>query len=212
MAAFGVFASDTDSLKVIKTKPYTPWAVERYFNDTTLTEPLLALKTNLLFDALATPNIEVEVPLNNRLSIMAEYWCPWWLDKYTGDCYQFMYGGLEGRYWFRKSPDREVLTGHFLGLYAGFGLYDVGRYEGGYQGELDYHAGLTYGYSFRLNRFLRLETSIGLGAMRTKYNHYIGTENVNAVLWQYSGRYMYFGPSKLKVSLVVLLHGRDYNK
>lgn len=47
---------------------------------------------------------------------------PWWL--FDGDKYsmQILMGGLEGRYWLGSKEKRinsEVLTGHFLGLYAG---------------------------------------------------------------------------------------------
>ena len=81
--------------------------------------PLFALKTNLLFDAAMMPNIEIEVPIGKRWSINGEYMFPWWL--FDGDKYslQILTGGLEGRYWLgsRESRmNREVLTGHFLGL------------------------------------------------------------------------------------------------
>lgn len=45
-------------------------------------------------------------------------------DKY---CLQILMGGLEGRYWLgnsKKRQTKEVLTGHFLGLYAGGRKYD----------------------------------------------------------------------------------------
>ncbi len=210
MAAVSVFAQEAVPVK--KTKAYSRNAIERYFTDETRTEPLLALKTNLLFDVIATPNLELEVPMGKKFSFMAEYWFPWWLDKYTGDCYKLLYGGIEGRYWFRRADDMDVLRGHFMGVYAGCGFYDLGNIDGGYMGDLDYYAGLTYGYSFKLNRFLRLETSLGIGALQTKYHRYKVTEDINKLLWQYSGKYVYFGPSKLKVSIVVLFHGKGNNK
>ena len=39
--------------------------------------PLLALKTNLLFDALTVLNVEVEVPLKKRWSVAAEGMFQW---------------------------------------------------------------------------------------------------------------------------------------
>ncbi len=209
-ATISVFAQGGH--QAIRAGEYRGNAAEKYFSDKGRTKPLFAVKTNLLFDVLSTPNIELEVPVANRVSVMAEYWFPWRTNSFSGSSYRLLYGGVEGRYWFRKKEDRNVLKGHFLGAYVGFGHYDIGRSQGGYMGDLDYYAGLTYGYSFKLNKFLRLETSLGFGAFRTNYQHYANSDSQNALVWQYSGRYLYFGPSKLKVSIVVLFHGKDNNK
>ena len=40
--------------------------------------PLFAIKTNLLYDALLTPNFEIEKDLGSRLSLMAETAFPWY--------------------------------------------------------------------------------------------------------------------------------------
>ena len=41
-------------------------------------KPIIAVKSNLLYDVLATPNIAVELPLGQRWSIFADYTFPWW--------------------------------------------------------------------------------------------------------------------------------------
>lgn len=171
--------------------------------------PLLALKTNLLFDAALMPNIEVEVPLGKRWSLNGELMFPWWLfegDKY---CLQILMGGLEGRYWLgsrSNRENREVLTGHFLGLYAGGGKYDLQWDRDGYQGEFFIAAGISYGYAHKIARNLRLEYNIGIGLLRTDYEHYHTLDNYQTLLWQNNGRYTWLGPTKLKVSLVWLLN------
>ena len=122
--------------------------------------PLLALKTNLLFDAALMPNVEIEVPVGKRWSVNGEYAFPWWQFDRGKYCMQVLMGGLEGRYWLgsRKSrEDREVLTGHFLGLYAGGGKYDLQWGEKGYQGEFFIAAGVSYGWATRIARHLHLE-------------------------------------------------------
>ena len=81
--------------------------------------PFLALKTNMLFDIALIPNIEVEVPVGKCWSLNGELMFPWWLfdnDKY---CMQILSGGLETRYWLDNKKKRNILTGHFAGLYAG---------------------------------------------------------------------------------------------
>lgn len=171
--------------------------------------PLIALKTNLLFDATMMPNIEIEVPMGNRWSINAEYMFPWWLfdsDKY---CMQILMGGLEGRYWLggrKKRQQTEVLTGHFLGLYAGGGKYDLQWDDNGYQGEFFIAAGISYGWATRIARDLRLEFNIGIGLLRTDYRHYHARDNHQTLLWQENGRYTWFGPTKAKISFVWLLN------
>ena len=132
--------------------------------------PLLALKTNLLFDAALMPNVEIEVPVGKRWSVNGEYAFPWWQFDRGKYCMQVLMGGLEGRYWLgsRKSrEDREVLTGHFLGLYAGGGKYDLQWGEKGYQGEFFIAAGVSYGWATRIARHLHLEFNIGIGLLRT---------------------------------------------
>lgn len=171
--------------------------------------PLFALKTNLLFDAAMMPNIEIEVPIGKRWSINGEYMFPWWLldgDKYS---LQILTGGLEGRYWLgsrENRMNREVLTGHFLGLYAGGGKYDLQWKENGYQGEFFIAAGFSYGYAHRIARNLRLEYNIGIGLLRTDYRHYHARDNYRTLLWQENGKYTWFGPTKVKISLVWLLN------
>lgn len=171
--------------------------------------PLFALKTNLLFDAALMPNIEFEVPIGKRWSVNGEYVFPWWLldnDKY---CMQLLMGGLEGRYWLgsrKKREQKEVLTGHFLGLYAGGGKYDLQWEENGYQGEFFIAAGVSYGWATRIARNLHLEFNIGIGLLRTDYRHYHARDNYQTLLWQENGKYTWFGPTKAKISLVWLLN------
>ena len=173
--------------------------------------PLLALKTNLLFDAALMPNVEIEVPVGKRWSVNGEYAFPWWQFDRGKYCMQVLMGGLEGRYWLgsRKSrEDREVLIGHFLGLYAGGGKYDLQWGEKGYQGEFFIAAGVSYGWATRIARHLHLEFNIGIGLLRTDYRHYHARDNYQTLLWQENGKYTWFGPTKAKISLVWLLNRR----
>lgn len=167
--------------------------------------PLFAVKTNLLFDAAMMPNIELELPLGKRWSLNAEYMFPWWLIKDNKYCLQILMGGLEGRFWLGKRNKQEVLTGHFLGLYAGGGKYDLQWNRNGYQGEFFIASGLSYGYAHKIAQNLRLEYNIGIGLLRTDYRHYHARDNYKTLLWQENGNYTWFGPTKLKISLVWMI-------
>ena len=172
----------------------------------THTRPLFALKTNLLFDAALMPNIELELPIGKRWSLNAEYIFPWWLINDDRYCLQLLMGGLEGRYWFGNREKRQALTGHFAGLYAGGGKYDLQWDTKGYQGEFFIAAGISYGYAHPIARNLRLEYNIGIGMLRTNYRHYHTRDNHRTLLWQENGEYTWLGPTKLKVSLVWLIN------
>ncbi len=168
----------------------------------------LAAKTNLLYDALTALNVELEVPIRNHWSVAAEYAFPWW-EKGNKHCLQMLNAGIEGRYWFRNNRyHAEKLRGHFLGLYGMSAKYDF-QWDRDlcYQGE-GWSVGLTYGYSLKLSRHLNMEFSISVGYLSTTYRHYFPADDYSE-LWidrSKQGRLNYFGPTKLKVSLVVPIH------
>ena len=152
------------------------------------------------------PNIEAELPIGKRFSLNGELMFPWWLfdgDKY---CMQILSGGLEGRYWLGNREKRKVLNGHFLGLYAGGGKYDLQWDRNGYQGEFFIAAGISYGYAMSSARNLHLEFTLGVGVLRTDYEHYHAIDNHQTLLWQNNGRYTWLGPTKAKISFVWLLN------
>ena len=172
-----------------------------------------AIKTNLLYDIVTAVNAEVEVPIGNHWSMAVEYVFPWWEtgNKY---CLQMLELGVEGRYWFRNNVyHRHKLEGHFIGAYGMSSMFDFQwDYEPAYQGEY-WSAGLTYGYSLPLGRSVNMEFSLSVGYLSAAYRHYYPADDYS-LLWRdryLVGRIGYFGPTKLKVSLMVPLH-ISYNK
>ncbi len=163
-----------------------------------------ALKTNLLYDLLLTPNIELEIPIGDWWSVTGEWIFPWWVTKNNGYALQILSGQLEGRYWFGDRAIKPQLTGWFAGFYAGGGLYDLQWKNNGYQGEFYIAAGLSGGYAHTINRSgsLRMEYSLGVGYMKTDYSYYEGKEDNEFLVWQHDGRYTWIGPTKAEVSLV----------
>lgn len=170
------------------------------------------LKTNLLYDVVTALNAEVEFPLTKKISVMVEDVFPWW--KWgTNDkkyCLQLWSMGIEPRWWFRRTDRRDWLSGHFAGVYAMSGKYDLQwKTTPCYQGEY-WSAGLTYGYAVPLCRWLNMEFSISAGYVRSDYRHYQPDEGYDHLFRdKYDvGTRSWFGPTKLKVSLVLPL-GRD---
>ena len=167
---------------------------------------IIALKTNLLYDAVSALNFEVEVPFAGRWSLMAEDVFPWWEtgNKY---CFQMWEMGLEGRYWLRPwdTQGTEKLRGWFGGVYLMSSKYDFQYKEKlNYQGEY-WSAGVSLGYSKPVAKWANLEFSLGLGYLHSGYRHYLPADDYSMLLRDRSkdGKLSYFGPTKAKVSLVV---------
>ena len=165
-----------------------------------------ALKTNLLYDAATALNFEVEVPLGRRFSIAFEDLFPWWHggNKWAFQVWQM---GVEGRYWFEKGVQPNLLRGHFVGLYLMSAKFDL-QYlrEFNYQGEY-WSTGLTYGYSMPIGKYFNLEFSASAGYASIPYRHYIpspGWEELVRDPYKW-GRKGYYGPTKIEVSLVLPL-------
>ena len=176
--------------------------------------PFMALKTNMLFDALACPNFEIEIPFGRerQFSVMAEYWFPWYIWRHNSNAYQLLNWGAEFRYWWsRCNATRAPLTGHFIGIYGAGGYYDFEWHSDGEQGEYA-SAGVTYGYSWPIRRRLNLELSISAGVIWGPQRHYEGQFNDTHLIWQYNHNLFYVGPTKLKLSLVWLLFNTHHRE
>lgn len=178
------------------------------------TKTVLALKTNLLYDALSWLNFSVEVPIGDRFSALYYHQFPWWTwGKANNEyCMRFLSIGIEGRWWFKPMPrektenpiKRDRLMGHFVGVYGESGKYDFERQRDiCYQGE-HWSAGLSYGYAMPIGKRLNLELTLSMGYASIAYRGYTPSEDYD-ILWRdpdKTGRWHYFGPTKAQVSLV----------
>ena len=190
-------------------------AVEQYERKRTV----LALKTNLLYDAVTALNFAVEVPIGKRFSVLYEHHCPWWLSNNNKYCLQFLSYGGEFRWWIAPRPERETperkerdrLTGHFLGLYGWTGKSDIqiDNRLGCYQFEFC-STGLTYGYSMPVGKFLNMEFSISAGYAQIPYQHYIPTDDWLLLIKDdnKAGTLHYIGPTKAEISLVIPIRAK----
>ncbi len=187
--------------------------------------PLFALKTNLLFDAASLVNAEIEVPLTNCWSVAGEFIFPWWtMDNGQADSKRnrlHLYNAnIEGKYWFGHRENHPTMMGWFAGVYAGAGLYDIEYNAKGYQGEFFIMGGMSIGYAHTISKRsnLRMEYSLGIGYMQTDYSYYVShfddsyesPGNLESPHWhpirQNTNRFMWIGPTKLKISLVWMLN------
>jgi hypothetical protein len=177
----------------------------------TQTPLVVALKSNLLFDLALLPNLAVEVAFPGQWSTEVEMEYAWWNTekRYT---YRLFTAGLELRKWLGNA-DKPALHGHFLGIYAKAGIYDIMfRTARGYQSNgISVSTGISYGYSTRLSRRLNLELGLSAGYVGGKYDKYHYDAANHRYPWDATFRLNYFGLTKAKIGLVYTF-GKSNNK
>lgn len=185
---------------------------------------VMALKTNLLYDALTLLNISLEMPLGNKFSMLAYYQFPWWRGGQADNeyCLRFLSLGMEARWWFALQPkpatikhqERDRFVGHFLGVYAESGKWDFEhKRKICHQGEF-WSAGLSYGYSVPIGRRMNMEFSLSVGYASIPYRGFTPSEDYE-ILWRDHdkvGCWDYFGPTKAQISLVMPIKAKKNNK
>lgn len=154
------------------------------------------IKSNLLYDVLFMPSLEVEYRFNERWSAAIEGNMAWWHNNGKHKYYQLATIVPEVRYWFKPQGPRK---GHYLGLFGGAGWYDLENGGRGYRGEGGM-VGLSYGYMFPVGKYFAFEAGIGLGYAHLKYAEYLPLDG--HYVYQQTDRTHYFGPLKLKFAFV----------
>lgn len=165
--------------------------------------PKIALKTNMLYDIAAVPNIGLEFCLNHGWSIGANWMYAWWSNN-TRHRYWRTYGGeLYTRRYFGRLASRAPLSGHHVGVYLQGLTYDIEWGKKGYLSKFSYGAGLEYGYSFPVSKRINIDLTLGLGYLGGKFKTYQPREN--CYVWQSTNNRYWIGPSKAEISFVWLV-------
>lgn len=178
----------------------------------------MALKTNMLYDALAVPNIGVEFHLGKNWSVAGNWMYAWW-DSDKKHRYWRIYGGeLAVRKWFGKAAKEKPLTGHHIGVYGQAFTYDFEWKGTGYIGGLpgkslwnnaNYAAGIEYGYSLPVARRLNIDFTLGVGYWGGTYYTYRPLDG--HYVWESTRQRHWIGPTKAEISLVWLLGRGNVN-
>lgn len=172
----------------------------------------MAVKTNLLYDALVIPNLGLEFSLGRGWSV-AGNWMYTWFKNDRRHRYHRIYGGdLEVRRQFGTKEGNSPLTGHHAGLYGQILTYDLEWGGKGYLGDRwSYGAGISYGYSAPIGRRLNLDFTLGVGYLGGEYYEYVPQDGL--YLWRATKKRHWFGPTKAEISLVWLIgHGNTNGK
>ena len=179
----------------------------------------MAIKTNMLYDVAAVPNIGAEFYLGQNFSIAANYAHAWW--KKDAKNFYWRYYGADAslRWWFGEASRIKPLQGHHIGLNYQILTYDfqlgkkgimAGMPNGNLADRANHIVALEYGYSLPIARRLNIDFSIGVGYHWGIFEEYIPVDGHN--VWQATKRRQYFGPTKLEISLVWLIGCENYNK
>ncbi len=179
----------------------------------------MAIKTNLLYDALLVPNIGIEFYLGKRWSVSGNWMYAWWKND-KRHRYWRLYGGEIGlRKYFGHRASSKPLTGHHVAVYGQMLIYDFemgGRgYMGGRPGcslweKANYGAGIEYGYSLPVGRRLNLDFAMGAGYLGGMCYEYVPADEY--YVWEKAKTRHWFGPTKAEISLVWLLGRGNYNE
>ncbi len=178
---------------------------------TSVKAQVFGIKTNLLSDAFMNVNLGIEAGLAPRWTLDAEAELNDWILSH-GRRWKHWAFQPEARYWLCQR-----FGGHFFGVHAHMGQYNMGgfdgwyhflgtdarklkdeRYEGWFAG-----LGVAYGYAFMLGRHWNLEGEIGIGWSYTKYDVYEGCQECSPLL-EKGKHHNYFGPTRLAVNIVYL--------
>lgn len=178
-----------------------------------------AVKTNLLYWATTSPNLQLEFALGKKTTLeLGAGFNPFILKRGTETIEPGVTMNRESKvkHWLFQPELRywpcEVFNGHFFGIHGHGAQFNIGGVDipvgrlkkfkdNRYQGYL-YGAGISWGYQWVLNPSWNIEFSVGGGYARVHYDKYpcstCGTK-LN------EGVYNYFGVTKASLSVVYFI-------
>ena len=177
----------------------------------------VAVKTNSLYWATATPNVGFEFAMAPRWTFeIAGGYNPWTLNKEDNVKAKHFLVTPEFRYWFC-----EAFQGHFLGINGNYTQFNVSGIlipdafykcsRGGYFLDDLQHArsqgwaagaGITYGYAWPISRRWNMEFTLGAGFWYSEYDRY---ESRTCGLFHESNIRRVLGPTDLGISFIYLI-------
>ncbi len=164
-------------------------------DDTDTPHYILALKTNMLYDAALLPNLELEWLIKDVWSVAISGNLAQWGNYDHEKSYRLALIDVEARRWIRP---RAPWHGFYVGVLAGGGWYDLENGSPGHYGD-GFMTGLTVGFMWPIGKRLSLEAELGGGYMYIHDKEYTPFEGHH--VYQRTKDINYFGPIKLKFSI-----------
>ena len=137
------------------------------------TDRYIALKTNIAYDAIALPNLALEIACSKHISVELPLIGSFW-DVNQKHAVRTIAIQPEGRWWLKQAG-----AGHFFGVHANIGWFNVKWNDNRYQSDNRplLGAGLSYGYLLPLSDHWGAEFTLGAGYAHMKYNTYYNIDN-----------------------------------
>jgi hypothetical protein len=179
----------------------------------------MAIKTNMLYDIAAVPNIGAEFYLGKNFSIAANYAHAWWKKEEKNFYWRYYGADASIRWWFGKPTRVKPLQGHHIGVNYQILTYDfqlgktgimAGMPNGNMIDRANHIVALEYGYSLPIAERLNIDFTIAGGYHWGLFEEYKPVDG--HPVWQATKRRQYFGPTKVEISLVWLIGCNNYNK
>ena len=177
------------------------------------------IRTNMLYDAAAVPNIGVEFYLGGNVSVGANWQYAWWKTDRRHRYWRTYGGDVNVRWWFGKAAHEKPLTGHHLGVYGQALTYDFewggkgclgGKPGGTLWDKMNWGVGLEYGYSLPVAKHFNIDFTLGVGYLTGEYQEYLPVDG--CYVWQATKQRHWFGPTKAEISLVWLIGCDNCNR
>lgn len=177
------------------------------------------IRTNMLYDLVAVPNIGAEFYIGKKWSIGGTWIHAWWNNDRRHRYWRIYGGELNVRRWFGNAAEAKPLTGHHIGIYAQALTYDFQwggtAYMGGEPGgtifdRAHFGAGVEYGYSLPVRRRLNIDFSLGVGYIGGRVYEFEPVGDCH--IWRATKDRHWLGPTKIEIALVWLIGRGNYNR
>lgn len=162
---------------------------------------MIGVRSNLLYDVAATPNIGVDVYLSKKVSLGVNWMGSWWNSGKEHRYWRTYGGDIHADYWFNPT---KKWTGHHLGIYGQMATFDYEWKNTGYQmPDYGFGGGIDYGYAVGLGKHFSLDFNIGIGYFGGTYHEYTPSETeFDHYYIENTKKLNWFGPTKLEISLI----------
>ncbi|WP_337757964.1 DUF3575 domain-containing protein [Alistipes finegoldii] len=166
----------------------------------------LAVRTNVLYDAMLLPTLGVEWRINRNVGVKLDGSLAWWGG--SSDKVQKMWLLNPEVRWYLLRDKR-----FYVGASGNYGQYNMYKYpigsivskDTGYQGSM-WNAGVTVGYQLYLSRCFSVDFNLGLGYTRFDYDTFGITDGVR-VYKERDRTKNFWGPTQAGISLVWTIGG-----
>ena len=166
----------------------------------------VAVRTNLLYDAMLLPTLGMEWRMNEHVGIRLDGSLSWWGDEH----------GKVQKMWMLNPEVRWYLLRDkrfYVGASGSYGEYNIYEYmlggmltdDTGYQGKL-WNAGVTVGYQLYLSRGFSVDFNLGLGYSRSEYDSFTMMDRVRVYKDRNRSK-SFWGPTQAGISLVWTIGG-----